>query len=91
VGKKQTAGSGTSNIQHSTPNIQSGNSDENAYQERAGARLKVTIRTIENWQREGFLPYIKISSVVLFHWPEIIEHLKANFKVCRRGVVRPRS
>jgi DNA-binding XRE family transcriptional regulator len=90
-GEKQTAGSGTSNIQHSTPNIQSGNSDEMLTKKELAARLKVTIRTIENWQREGFLPYIKISSVVLFHWPEIIEHLKANFKVCRRGVVRPRS
>lgn len=55
------------------------------------ARLKVTVRSIENWQREGYLPFLKISSVVLFHWPEVLEHLKANFKVCRRGVVRPQS
>jgi predicted site-specific integrase-resolvase len=65
--------------------------DEMLTKKELAGRLKVTIRTIENWQREGFLPYIKISSVVLFHWPEIIEHLKANFKVCRRGVVRPRT
>ena len=55
------------------------------------AKLKVTIRTIENWQRAGFLPYIKISSVVIFHWPEVLEHLKANFKVCRRGVLHLRN
>jgi hypothetical protein len=54
-------------------------------------KLKVTIRTIENWQRAGFLPYIKISSVVIFHWPEVLEHLKSNFKVCRRGVLHPRN
>ena len=54
-------------------------------------RLKVTLRTIENWQRAGYLPYLRISTVVRFHWPEVVEHLKANFKVCRRGVVSPRS
>ena len=48
------------------------------------------MRTIENWQREGHLRFVKISSVVLFYWPEIVEHLRTNFKVCRRGVVSPR-
>lgn len=52
-------------------------------------RLKVTVRTIENWQAAGLLPYIKISSVVLFHWPDVLEHLKTNFRVCRRGTLRP--
>jgi hypothetical protein len=65
--------------------------DEMLTKKELAGKLKVTVRTIENWQREGFLPYMKISSVVLFHWPEIVEHLKANFKVCRRGVVSPRS
>lgn len=65
--------------------------DEMLTKRELAAKLKVTIRTIENWQRDGFLPYIKISSVVLFHWPEVLEHLKANFKVCRRGVLHPRN
>ncbi len=65
--------------------------DEMLTKKELAAKLKVTGRTVENWQREGFLPFIKISSVVLFHWPEVVEHLKTNFKVCRRGVVRPRT
>lgn len=65
--------------------------DEFVTKKELAAKLKVTQRTIENWQRAGYLPYMKISSVVLFHWPEVVEHLKANFKVCRRGVVRPRN
>ena len=65
--------------------------DEMLTKGELAAKLKVTIRTIENWQRDGFLPYIKISSVVLFHWPEVLEHLKANFKVCRRGVLHSRN
>jgi excisionase family DNA binding protein len=48
------------------------------------ARLKVTVRTVENWQRRGVLPYIKIGKVVLFEYSEVLEFLKANFRVCRR-------
>jgi phage terminase Nu1 subunit (DNA packaging protein) len=55
------------------------------------AKLKVTVRTIENWQASGLLPYLKISRVVLFHWPDVIEHLNKNFRVCRRGTLRPGS
>lgn len=65
--------------------------DEMITKRELAAKLKVTVRTVENWQREGYLPFIKISRVVLFFWPDVIEHLKSNFKVCRRGVVRPRT
>ena len=65
--------------------------DEMLTKREMAAKLKVTIRKIKNWQRDGFLPYIKISSVVVFHWPEVLEHLKANFKDCRRGVLYPRN
>ena len=49
------------------------------------ARLKVTARTIENWQRRGVVPFVKVQKVVLFLWSDVIEHLRANFRVCRRG------
>lgn len=65
--------------------------DEMLTKKELAAKLKVTVRTIENWQREGHLPFIKISTVVLFHWPEVLEHLQTHFKVCRRGAIRPRS
>ena len=45
------------------------------------AKLKVSLRTVGNWQRDGFLPGVKIANVVRFHWPEVVEHLKANFKI----------
>lgn len=65
--------------------------DEMLTKRELAAKLKVTLRTIENWQREGYLPFIKISSVVLFDWAEVRESLHTNFKVCRRGAVRPRT
>ena len=64
-------------------------SDQMLNKKELAGRLKVTVRTIENWQAAGLLPYIKISSVVLFHWPDVLEHLKTNFRVCRRGTLRP--
>ena len=53
--------------------------DEMLTKEELAAKLKVTLRCIENWQRAGHLPFIKISSVVLFHWPDVVAHLKTNF------------
>ncbi|HEU5070884.1 MAG TPA: helix-turn-helix domain-containing protein [Verrucomicrobiae bacterium] len=64
--------------------------DEMLTKKELAAKLKVTLRTIENWQRAGHLPFIKISSVVLFDWAEVRESLHTNFKVCRRGAIRPR-
>ena len=51
-------------------------------------RLKMTVRTVENWQKRGVLPYVKVGKVVLFHWPEVVEFLKGNFRVCRRAGMR---
>jgi excisionase family DNA binding protein len=48
-------------------------------------RLKMTVRTVENWQRRGVLPYVKVGKVVLFHWPDVVDFLKRNFRVCRRN------
>ena len=63
--------------------------DEVLTKEELAAKLKVAVRTIENWQHDGFLPFLKISNVVLFHWPTVLAHLLANFGVAPRGVVRP--
>lgn len=50
--------------------------------------LKVTLRTVENWQRLRALPYIKVGKIVLFHWPDVVEFLKANFRVSRRRALK---
>ena len=49
------------------------------------ARLKLTVRSIENWQRRGALPFVKVGKVVLFHWPDVVDHLITNFRVCRKS------
>lgn len=42
------------------------------------ALLKVTVRTLETWLREGRLPFIKVSKSVRFHWPTVLAHLNAK-------------
>ena len=62
--------------------------DEMLTKKELSVRLKITVRTVENWQRRGLLPFVKISKVVLFYWPDVVEHLKSNFQVCRKGTLR---
>jgi len=45
-------------------------------------RLKKTVRTVENWQRRGYIPFIKAGRSVLFDWPDVEAHLQKNFRVC---------
>jgi excisionase family DNA binding protein len=45
--------------------------------------LKVTVRTVERWQQEGLLPFLRLGHAVRFHWPAVVEHLTANFTVVR--------
>lgn len=48
--------------------------------EELAQRLKKTVRTVENWQRRGYLPYRKIAQTVLFRWSEVVAHLDQNFR-----------
>jgi len=47
--------------------------------------LGKTARTVEQWMRRGIIPYLKIGkgrrATVLFKWPDIESHLKANYGV----------
>ena len=63
-------------------------SEEMLTKKELAARMKVTVRTIENWQRRGVLPFVKVQKVVLFQWTDVIEHLRANFRVCRRTLIK---
>ena len=52
--------------------------------EEVARRLTKTVRTIENWQRRGYLPFVKIGQSVLFRWSDVVAHLDQNFTVGRR-------
>jgi excisionase family DNA binding protein len=48
------------------------------------SRLERDIRTVDNWMRQGKLPYYKIGRAVAFRWSEVQAFLSANFKVVRK-------
>lgn len=64
-------------------------SDEMLTKEELAPRMKVSVRTIEQWQHDGHLPFLKLGQVVLFYWPDVVKHLTANFTVLRTDSVTP--
>lgn len=49
------------------------------------ARCQVDVRTVERWQAEGVVPFIKVREIVRFHWPTCEAHLLAHFTVLHDG------
>ncbi|MHB8521872.1 MAG: helix-turn-helix transcriptional regulator [Limisphaerales bacterium] len=48
-------------------------------------RLNKSVRTVDNWMRQGLLPYYKIGGKsVSFRWSEVVEHLRERCQI-RRG------
>ena len=45
-------------------------------------RLKKSERTIENWQRRGYIPFTKAGHAVLYKWSEVEAHLQKHFHIC---------
>lgn len=51
--------------------------------EEVARRLKKTTRTVENWQRRGYIPFVKVQQSVLFRWSSVVRHLEQKFGVGR--------
>ena len=43
------------------------------------AELQVSTRTINEWQRRGYLPFLKIGARVRFQWPQLLTTLERRF------------
>jgi excisionase family DNA binding protein len=52
-------------------------------QEELAVQLKVTLRTVWNWQACGILPFLRMGKCVRFYWPAVLSHLIENFVVLR--------
>ena len=57
--------------------------------EALAIRLSRTVRTVENWQRRGIIPYVKCGRCVLFKWTDVETHLQTHFRVCGQNRSRP--
>ena len=73
---------------HLLPSAEKG-SDEILTKEGLAEKMKVSVATIENWTRREHLPVIQKLNVVRFYWPDVLAHIRAHFKPCPRGTVRP--
>ena len=49
--------------------------------------LRVSTRTISEWQEERIIPYIKVRKIVLFHWPDVVAHLRENYSVVPKAEI----
>jgi hypothetical protein len=49
--------------------------------EEVARRLKKTTRTVENWQRRGYIPFVKVQQSVLFRWSSVVAQLERRFGV----------
>jgi excisionase family DNA binding protein len=53
--------------------------------EEVAKRLKKTVRTVENWQARGIIPFVKAGRSVLFKWTDVESHLQSNFRIVRKA------
>lgn len=65
--------------------------DELLTAEDMAARLQVSERTIERWQHDGTLPFLRLGQTVRFHWPAVLAHLLEHFTVCKLRAVPPQA
>jgi excisionase family DNA binding protein len=48
-------------------------------------RLKIRLRTLDDWMRRRLLPYYKLGRAVRFKWSEIELHFATTCRVCPRS------
>ncbi len=52
--------------------------DEILEKPETAGRLKVSPRTLDEWMRKGWVPYLKIGKTVRFRWADVLEKLAQN-------------
>ena len=53
--------------------------------EEVAKRLMKTARTVERWQRRGYIPFVKVGQAVLYKWADIEARLDQRFGVAMKG------
>jgi excisionase family DNA binding protein len=72
------------NTNHNSPGPALEPAEQYISKKEVAFRLGRDVRTIDNWMREGKLPFYKIGRAVAFRWSEVQSFLVANFRVCRK-------
>jgi excisionase family DNA binding protein len=59
--------------------VTDGGQEDFITKEEVARRLKKTTRTIENWQKKGHIPFVKVQQSVLFRWSSVVAELERKF------------
>jgi excisionase family DNA binding protein len=72
----------TKNQSLETPGLAATASPDEILDKRETAqRLKISTRTLDQWMREGKVPFLKIGKTVRFRWPDVLAHLQHTCRV----------
>ena len=53
------------------------------------ARCQIDLRTLDRWQAEGVVPFIKVGDIVRFHWPSAEARLLTHYTVLHEVAAPP--
>ncbi len=70
------------------PNEQTSTNDDRALLKRRqlARAINVSTRTIDNWQRQKRIPYLRITNrCVRFHLPSVVAALRKQFEILEAG------
>ena len=72
----------TQNASITTPDLSiTASADEILEKFEAANRLKISTRTLDQWMREGRVPFLKIGKTVRFRWADVLAHLNDKCRV----------
>lgn len=49
--------------------------------DQVAGRLKISVRTLENWMAAGDIPFWRRKKLVRFYWPDVETHLRRRFGI----------
>jgi excisionase family DNA binding protein len=55
--------------------------DEILAKNETADRLKISMRTLDQWMRSRRVPFLKIGKTVRFRWQDVLAHLEHNCRV----------
>jgi len=55
--------------------------DEILEKPETARRLKISTRTLDQWMRDGRVPFLKIGKTVRFRWTDVVTHLDQKYRV----------
>lgn len=60
------------------PTVKSNPTDEFLTKRELAERLKVSVRTLENWVARGLIRQAKIGHTVRFRWSDVVERIGSH-------------